>query len=144
MTTQHTEAQRDLNWLLDQLVARVPETRHAVVLSEDGLLVGMSQGLDRADGEHLSAVAAGLQSLARGAGHRFDGGRVRQTVIEMDRLFLFVTTAGQGARLAVLTSEQVDAGLMAYEINMLVKQVGQYLTAAPRSDAGRSGEGGGA
>ncbi|GAA1081389.1 MULTISPECIES: roadblock/LC7 domain-containing protein [Streptomycetaceae] len=137
MTTQHTETQRDLNWLLDELVSRVPETRHAVVLSEDGLLVGMDKNLDRADGEHLSAVASGLQSLARGAGQRFDGGRVRQTVIEMDHLFLFVTTAGQGARLAVLTSEAVDAGLMAYEINMLVKQVGAYLTAAPRSDAGR-------
>ncbi|MEU9040411.1 MULTISPECIES: roadblock/LC7 domain-containing protein [unclassified Kitasatospora] len=142
--TQHTEPQRDLNWLLDQLVARVPETQHAIVLSEDGLLVGMDQGLDRADAEHLSAVASGLQSLARGAGHRFNGGRVRQTVVEMDQLFLFVTTAGQGARLAVLTSEQVDAGLMAYEINMLVKQVGQYLTAAPRSDAGQVGVGGGA
>ncbi|MFE2110277.1 roadblock/LC7 domain-containing protein [Kitasatospora sp. NPDC059463] len=144
MTTQHTDTERDLNWLLDQLVARVPETRHAIVLSEDGLLVGLSQGLDRADAEHLSAVASGLQSLARGAGQRFGGGRVRQTVIEMDQLFLFVTTAGQGARLAVLTSEAVDAGLMAYEINMLVKQVGQYLTAAPRSDAGQPDAGGGA
>ncbi|GAA2747652.1 MULTISPECIES: roadblock/LC7 domain-containing protein [Kitasatospora] len=134
--TQPTDTQRDLNWLLDELVSRVPETRHAIVLSEDGLLVGMSRQLDRADAEHLSAVASGLQSLARGVGHRFDGGTVRQTVVEMDRLFLFVTTAGQGARLAVLTTEEVDAGLMAYEINMLVKQVGQYLTAAPRSDAG--------
>lgn len=40
--TQQPDAQRDLNWLLDQLVARVPETRHAVVLSEDGLLLGLS------------------------------------------------------------------------------------------------------
>lgn len=142
--TQQPDAQRDLNWLLDQLVARVPETRHAVVLSEDGLLLGLSRGLARADAEHLSAVASGLQSLARGAGHRFDGGRVRQTVIEMDRLFLFVANAGQGARLAVLTGELVDAGLMAFEINMLVKQVGQYLSAAPRSDTGPVDMGGGA
>lgn len=133
--TQHTHANGELNWLLDNLVDRVPETRHAVVLSEDGLLLALSSKLDRDDAEHLSAVASGLQSLARGAGQRFDGGRVRQTVVEMDRLFLFVTAAGQGARLAVLASDQVDAGLMAYELNMLVKQVGQYLSAAPRTDA---------
>ncbi|KWX01398.1 dynein regulation protein LC7 [Carbonactinospora thermoautotrophica] len=130
--TQHTHANGELNWLLDNLVERVPETLHAIVLSEDGLLMAMSNKLARDEAEHLSAVASGLQSLARGVGQRFDGGRVRQTVVEMDRLFLFVTAAGQGARLAVLASDQVDAGLMAYELNLLVKQVGQYLSAAPR------------
>ncbi|MER6594292.1 roadblock/LC7 domain-containing protein, partial [Micromonospora purpureochromogenes] len=31
-------------------------------------------GLSRDDGEHLAAMAAGIQSLARGAGKRFGGG----------------------------------------------------------------------
>lgn len=139
--TQQTEASSGLNWLLDNLVARVPETRHAIVLSEDGLPVGKSRSLDRDSAEHLSAVASGLQSLATGAARRFHGGPVRQTVIEMERAFLFVTAAGQGARLAVLASDEVDAGVVVYEMNMLVKQVGRYLSAAPRTEVPAHGRG---
>lgn len=139
--TQQTEASSGLNWLLDNLVARVPKTHHAIVLSEDGLPVGHSKDIDRDNAEHLSAVASGLQSLAGGAARRFNGGSVRQTVIEMERAFLFVTTAGQGARLAVLASDDVDAGMVAYEMNMLVKQVGRYLSAAPRPGVPLHGHG---
>ncbi len=49
---------RELDWLLDDLVRRVPGVRHAVVLSSDGLAIGGSQGLDREDTEHLAAIAA--------------------------------------------------------------------------------------
>ncbi|NYI08357.1 roadblock/LC7 domain-containing protein [Allostreptomyces psammosilenae] len=130
-------ATADLSWLLDDLLGRIPDTRHAVVLSEDGLPVAASNGLSRDDAEHLCAIASGLQSLAQGAGRRFDGGAVRQTVVELDRLYLFVTTAGDGARLAVLANEQVDMGLVAYEMNLLIRQVGVYLSAAPRTPGHR-------
>ena len=139
--THQVEAPLQLNWLLDNLVGKVPEIRHAVVLSEDGLLLARSAGLERDDAEHLSAVASGLQSLSRGAARRFQGGEVRQTVIEMDRAFLFVTNAGRGARLAALATSDVDAGMMAYEMNMLVRQVGQYLSAAPRVQTPTGGRG---
>src|SRR5262245_13691001 len=58
----------ELNWLLDDLATRVAAVRQAVILSTDGLAVGYSKGLSREDAEHLSAVAAGFQSLARGTG----------------------------------------------------------------------------
>src|SRR6476661_8483801 len=54
----------ELNWLLDDLTTRVGAVRQAVILSTDGLAVGFSKGLSREDAEHLSAVAAGFQSLA--------------------------------------------------------------------------------
>jgi predicted regulator of Ras-like GTPase activity (Roadblock/LC7/MglB family) len=127
-------AASDLSWLLDNLVSQVPETKYALVLSEDGLPVARSKDLDRAGSEHLAAVASGLQSLARGIGKQFGGGPVRQTVIELENIFLFVTAAGRGARLAVVATSGVDAGTVAYEMNMLVKQVGQFLSAAPRAD----------
>ena len=124
-----------LAWLLDDLVTRVPAARHAVVLSVDGLLMGSSAGLDREAAEHMSAVASGFQSLARGAGRYFGGGAVRQTIIEMDSAFLFVTAAGQGACLAVLSGSDADVGLIAYEMAMLVTRVGQLLTAPSRPTA---------
>jgi len=122
----------DLNWLLDDLVSRVTQIDKAVILSRDGLAIGSSDGLTREDAEHLSAVAAGFQSLARGAGRHFGGGQVRQTIVEMEAAFLFVTAAGEGSCLAVLSPADADAGLIAYEMAVLVKRVGQHLAVNPR------------
>jgi uncharacterized protein len=132
---QKTRTATHLHWLLDDLVDRIPEARRAAVLSADGLLIAASGGLSREDADHLAAVAAGFQSLAQGAGRHFGGGPVRQTIIEMESAFLFVTAAGQGACLAVLAADDADMGLVAYEMAMLVTRVGQYLATASRSDA---------
>ncbi|MGW4639914.1 roadblock/LC7 domain-containing protein [Sphaerisporangium sp. NPDC004334] len=140
---QRTSSPADLAWLLDDLVERVREAEHGIVLSTDGLLLATSQGLTRADAEHLSAVAAGIQSLAQGASERFAGGAVRQTIIAMKSAYLVVTVAGEGACLAVLCAGDADVGLVAYEMAMLVTRVGQYLTSPARSDGAARREGGG-
>lgn len=122
----------ELDWLLDDLVTRVREVRHAVVLSNDGLAVGSSSALSREDAEHLAAVASGFHSLAKGAGRHFRTGGVRQTMVEMDEGHLFVAAAGDGSCLAVLSAAGADIGLIAYEMARLVKRVGEHLYAPPR------------
>ncbi|GAB2808497.1 roadblock/LC7 domain-containing protein [Actinocorallia aurea] len=129
---QKTGAGADLAWLLDDLVKRVNEAEHAIVLSADGLLMAQSHGIGRDDAEHLSAVSAGIQSLAKGAGERFGGGAVRQTIVEMRSAFLLVTVAGQGACLAVLSTEDADVGLIAYEMAMMVTKLGHHLSTPAR------------
>jgi predicted regulator of Ras-like GTPase activity (Roadblock/LC7/MglB family) len=124
-----------LSWLLDDLVKRVPSTQQAVVLSADGLLLAASTGMLREDAEHLSALAAGFASLAKGAGRHFHAGMVRQTIVEMEEAFLFVTAAGKGACLAVLADATSDIGVIAYEMAMLVTRVGQYLSTPSRPTA---------
>ena len=130
--TQTQSSGEQLGWLLDNLVSQVPNVGQALVLSRDGLVVAKSQNMSREQGEHLSALAAGVQSLARGAGLQVGGGEVRQTIIEMDSAFMFVMAAGQGTCLAVLASADANLGVMAYEMAMLVRRMGIYLTAAPR------------
>jgi predicted regulator of Ras-like GTPase activity (Roadblock/LC7/MglB family) len=130
--TQTKSDGEQLGWLLDNLVSRVPNVRQALVLSRDGLVVAKSQNMSREEGDHLSALAAGVQSLARGAGQQIGGGEVRQTIIEMDSAFMFVMAAGQGTCLTVLASIDANLGVMAYEMAMLVRRMGTYLTAAPR------------
>ncbi|MFD7625983.1 roadblock/LC7 domain-containing protein [Streptomyces sp. NPDC059851] len=122
----------ELDWLLDELVVRVREVRHAVVLSNDGLAVGASTALSREDAEHLAAVASGFHSLAKGAGRHFSVGGVRQTMVELDEGFLFVAAAGDGSCLAVLSAASADIGLIAYEMARLVKRVGEHLYTPPR------------
>jgi len=91
-----TDTTGQLSWLLDNLVDQVEYVGQALILSRDGLVVAASRGMTPEDSEHLSALAAGLQSLARGAGRHFGAGQVRQTIIEMDSAFLFVMAAGRG------------------------------------------------
>jgi predicted regulator of Ras-like GTPase activity (Roadblock/LC7/MglB family) len=128
-----------LNWLLDDLVERVTSIRKAVVLSGDGLATGVSKELTREDGEHLAAVASGFHSLAKGVGRHFEAGAVRQTVVELEDAFLFVTAAGDGSCLAVLADAEADIGQVAYEMTLLVRKVGSHLSTAPRDEFSTGG-----
>jgi predicted regulator of Ras-like GTPase activity (Roadblock/LC7/MglB family) len=128
-----------LDWLLTNLTETVEHIRQAVIFSADGLVTGTSPGMVREDAEHLSALAAGVQSLARGAGQRFQGGNVRQTIIEMDTALLFITTAGTSTCLAVLAGPEADAGQVAYELTVLVKRLGQHLGTNPRTSVPETG-----
>lgn len=130
--TPHVNNGSELNWLLDDLVKRVPNVSKAVMLTQDGLAIGASSSLSREDAEHLAALASGFQSMARGAGQHFGGGRVRQTIIEMEAAFLFVSAAGQGTCLAVLSTGEADIGMVAYEMAVLVRRSNEHLAVAPR------------
>ncbi|MFD4576892.1 roadblock/LC7 domain-containing protein [Streptomyces sp. NPDC058417] len=121
-----------LGWLLDDLTERVGQVRHALVLSNDGLVSGASTGLRREDAEHLAAVSSGLHSLAKGSGRHFRAGQVRQTMVEFDDAMLFVTAAGTGSCLCVLSAAEADMGQIAYEMALLVNRVGEHLTVDAR------------
>ncbi|MEU6477024.1 roadblock/LC7 domain-containing protein [Streptomyces sp. NPDC047017] len=121
-----------LGWLLDDLTQRVEHVRHALVLSNDGLVTGASTGLRREDAEHLAAVSAGLYSLAKGSGRHFGAGSVRQTMVEFDDAVLFVMAAGAGSCLCVLSGAEADIGQIGYEMTLLVNRVGDHLDVAAR------------
>ncbi len=126
-----------LDWLLDDLVQRVPEITKAVILSQDGMTLGASNTLERDDAEHLAAIASGFQSLARGAAQHFGGGGARQTVIEMEAGFLLVSAAGRGTCLAVITGPGADLGLVAYEMAVMVRRSGEHIRVNTRATASR-------
>jgi uncharacterized protein len=117
----------DLGWLLDDLVGRVPGAEQALVVSRDGLAVAVSATLGRDDAERLAAIAAAFHGLARGAVHHLGGDEVRQVIVEMDAAFLFVTAAGAGSCLAVVSSARADIGMVAYEMAVLVTRVSDHL-----------------
>ena len=137
MTAGNTDG--SLNWLLDDILHRVPSARQAIVLSADGLLISRSSNVPQDDAEHLSAVSSGLQSLARGAGRHVNGGAVRQTLVEMENSYLVVTSGSAGNCLAVLADADADLGQLVYEMNLLIRRVGRTLGTKPRhSGSGRS------
>ncbi|WP_407548806.1 roadblock/LC7 domain-containing protein [Streptomyces sp. Pv4-95] len=133
--SQHT----DLSWLLTGLVQRVPHARSALLLSSDGL-VKAAHGFDQDSADHMAALSSGLYSLARSAGARFgEGDDVLQVVVELETTFLFVSTAGSGACLAVLAGREADVAVLGYEMGMLVKSVRPYLSTPARHQASAGG-----
>ncbi len=107
---------------------------HTVVVSADGLLLAMSEGFPRDRADQLAAVASGLTSLTAGASRIFEGGNVAQTVVEMERGFLFLMSVSDGSSLAVLAHPECDIGLVGYEMALLVDRAGAVLTPDLRAE----------
>ncbi|MFF1904139.1 roadblock/LC7 domain-containing protein [Kitasatospora sp. NPDC058218] len=129
---------RDLDWLLENLLTATPGSRHALVLSADGLRICHTAGLSADQADQLAAIASGMQSLAHGASIEFgDGsGGVRQSMTEFHGGILCIVAAGEGAHLAVVTDDEADVGVVGHNMHGLIEQIGVHLSAPARDDAG--------
>jgi predicted regulator of Ras-like GTPase activity (Roadblock/LC7/MglB family) len=129
VSTLSTEAV-NFSWLLGNFVKSVPGVRHTLVVSADGLLMAMSDQVDRTQGDQLAAIVSGLSSLTRGAARQLAAGQVRQAIVEMDELFLFTTSISDGSVLAVVAEATCDVGLVGYEMTLLVTRAEATMTPA--------------
>ena len=132
MTTAAEEID-NFSWLVDDFVSRVAGVAHAIVVSADDLLLASSTRLPLDRAEQLAAVASGLISLNLGAARCFEAGDVKQTVVEMERGYLFLMSISDGSCLAVLAAPNCDIGLIGYAMTRLVERVGIQLTPEIRS-----------
>lgn len=121
-------------WLIASFTERVPGVAHAVVVSVDGLLLTASSRLPGGAAEQLSAVASGVVGLTQGAARCLDAGGVLRTVVEMERGVLLLMSIRDGSCLAVLAAPDCSVGQVAYEMTVLVDQVGQILTPELRAE----------
>lgn len=123
-----TTEEGGFNWLITDFVRRVPGATHAVVVSADGLLLASSSGLPKDRATQLAAIASGAVSLTLGAVQFLDGNEVKQTIVEMERGYLFLMSITDGSCLATLATSNADIGTVAYEMTLLVDRVGHQLT----------------
>ncbi|EYT79692.1 dynein regulation protein LC7 [Streptomyces sp. Tu 6176] len=130
-----------LTWLLQSLLERTPGTRHALVLSRDGLKLCWTEHLTLDQADQMSAICSGIQALAQGASAEFgDGsGGVRHSMTAFHGGLLFIVEAGEGAHLAVVAQEDADPGVVGHQMTELVEQIGDHLRAEPRQPVRGSG-----
>jgi uncharacterized protein len=126
---------QNISWLLNTFAYQVPGVAHVVAVSADGLLLASSQDLPVERADQLAAITAGVISLTDGCSRYFDGGPIRQTIIEMDGGYLFLMAVSDGSALAVLAARACDVGQVGYEMALLVDRVGGALTPASREMA---------
>ena len=124
----------DLDWKLDALLAKTPGARHALAVSNDGLVITQSSDLSRSEAETLAAIASGIQSLARTVSTKFgDGtGSVEHSLVAVGGGLLMTVEAGEGAHLAVLAREDADPGIVGNSMSVLVDGLLAYITSPQR------------
>lgn len=135
MSNHVTQPRPNMDWMLKDLASSVPQTRHVVVLSSDGLCMAQ-HGTEADTADRLAAACAGLQSLSVAVADEFPhgDGQMKLVVIEVTGGFFYLMAAGAGAYLAVLADSGVDAGLMGQRMRDLVARIGEHLTSPPRVD----------
>jgi len=129
-----SSAAQNFNWLINDFAHEVAGVLHVVVVSTDGLLLAASQQLSEEQSEQFAAMASGLVSLAEGSARLFERGRCEQTIIRMERGYLFVMSISDGSRLAVVADERCDMKVTAYKMALLVDNAGHVLTPQLRGE----------
>ncbi|MFI1913734.1 roadblock/LC7 domain-containing protein [Nocardia sp. NPDC020380] len=118
------------NWMLANFVRNTAGVRETVAVSSDGLLIAMSDGLDRTAADRLAAMVSGLSSLAKSASRSYSFDGLKLIMIEMKRGFLLVSAMGSGSCLGVIADGNCDVGLLGYEMSVLAERAGSLLDPA--------------
>jgi len=135
MSVDISADRHQFNWLLGNFVHQTDGVRDAVAVSSDGLLIASSDGLSRAEADHLAAIVSSLASVARSASRRYDFDGLKLIMIEMQRGFLLVSVISGGSCLGVVAGGDSDVGLVGYEISLLAERFGALLTPALISES---------
>jgi predicted regulator of Ras-like GTPase activity (Roadblock/LC7/MglB family) len=119
---------QQFNWLLSQFASNTPDVVDAIAVSSDGLLIAMSNQLDRANADRLAAITSAIVSLAQGAGRVYDLGLPNKVVIDLDRGFLLVSAISVGSTLGVLATRSANLGNLGYEMAVFANRAGEVIT----------------
>ena len=125
-------SQPRLDWLVTDFTERVAHVAHAIVVSTDGVTLARSAAIHEDRAGQLAAITCGLSSLMDGAARLFDAGMPIQALVEMHGGLMLVKAVSNSAVLAALAAPECDLDLVAYEMTVLVEEVGEALTPPTR------------
>jgi uncharacterized protein len=120
----------NFNWLLNNFVDSSAGVCDAVAVSSDGLLMAMSNSLERAAAEQVAAIISGLTGLGRGAARAFGFDGLSQVIVAMGGGYLFVSSISDGSSIGVVATASCDVGLVGYQTSLLLDRVSGVLTPA--------------
>jgi uncharacterized protein len=127
---------QDVSWLITDFTTRVAGVTHAIVVSADGVPLGLSARIPEGFAGRFAAITSGLVGLMQGVARIFEAGRPGHALVEMENGLMLVMAVSDGSSLAVLAASECDTGLVSYEMALLVEAVGHVLTPAARAHQG--------
>jgi uncharacterized protein len=121
------EAQ-NFNWLVTRFAQETAGVVAAIAVSSDGLLIAMSNDLERASADRLAAIGSAMLSLANGVSECYPLGDPDKVVIELAQGYLLVCTISVGCALGVLATKQASLGTVAFEMAQFANRASGALT----------------
>jgi predicted regulator of Ras-like GTPase activity (Roadblock/LC7/MglB family) len=119
---------QSFNWLVNRFAEGTAGVIAAIAVSADGLLIAMSEKMERASADRLAAIASATLGLAHGVSESYPLGAPDKVIIELERGYLLVCTISVGCSLGVLASKQASLGTIAYEMAMFANRASGVLT----------------
>ncbi|MFF8902482.1 roadblock/LC7 domain-containing protein [Streptomyces lydicus] len=139
MTEQQPTADtHDITWLLNRL-AGAPGVAHAVLFTNDGLVLAHSEGLHRDVADRTAASSSSLFALGRGVGEFAptpDDTTPRKIIIDLPGACVLVFAAGHNTVLAVsIGAEMTDTevAVASAETIKAIKGLAPALSARARA-----------
>ncbi|MFF8430601.1 roadblock/LC7 domain-containing protein [Streptomyces sp. NPDC016566] len=120
----------NFNWLLSRFAEGTAGVRDAIAVSADGLMIASYIAGERADADRLSAIVAGMTSLAGGVAGSYRLGALNKVIIDMAGGYLLISAIGCGSVLGVVASKEANLGQIAYEMALFANRAGSALTPA--------------
>jgi predicted regulator of Ras-like GTPase activity (Roadblock/LC7/MglB family) len=121
-------AAHNFNWLISRFNQETADVGAVIAVSSDGLLIGMSSDLKRANADRLAAITSAVLSLAHGVSESYPLGRPDKVVIEMTEGFMLVCTISAGCALGVLATSRASLGTVAYETAVFANRASEVLS----------------
>ncbi|WP_037905436.1 roadblock/LC7 domain-containing protein [Actinacidiphila yeochonensis] len=132
----------EIQRILDERIAQIPHVLGAVVVTEDGIHRYISgwpaqafpaqtpQDAAKARqefGEHLSALASGMSSMAGQQAQKQAGGAVQRIVVEMEGGWCVTSRAGQYCVIALQAKAEANLGALGFAVTDLANGLGDML-----------------
>jgi predicted regulator of Ras-like GTPase activity (Roadblock/LC7/MglB family) len=119
---------QSFNWLVNRFAEGTAGVIAAIAVSADGLLIAMSDVVERDSADRLAAIASATLGLAHGVSESYPLGAPDKVIIELEHGYLLVCTISIGCSLGVLASKQASLGAIAYEMAMFSNRASTVLT----------------
>jgi uncharacterized protein len=119
---------QSFNWLVNRFADGTAGVIAAIAVSADGLLIAMSDVMERASADRLAAIGSATLGLANGVSESYPLGPPDKVIIELEHGYLLVCTMSIGCSLGVLASKPASLGTIAYEMAMFSNRASTVLT----------------
>lgn len=117
----------ELNAILSDLRAGVPEIRGALVASSDGMAV--ASNTSGGDTNRMAAMVATALGLGKRICDTFGGGGLNETSVAGSDGHVYIYSAGAAGVLAVITASDVNVGLINIECRDAAKKISGKISA---------------
>jgi predicted regulator of Ras-like GTPase activity (Roadblock/LC7/MglB family) len=118
---------QSFNWLVNRFADGTAGVIAAIAVSADGLLIAMSNVMERDSADRLAAIASATLGLANGVSDSYPLGPPDKVIIELEHGYLLVCTMTIGCSLGVLASKPASLGTIAYEMAMFSNRASTVL-----------------